>query len=183
MIIVIVEGGDNTGKTTLIKRLVECYPILVPIKSPGPNDDLARWIMKELVERRHDRLRIYDRFFLSEFIYGPIIRGKICYASMHEELIWGVLKQIKPLVILCTIPIEVARMGFGTREQMDGVYEKLDEILQGYNELPQVLTSYGIPYTRYDYTINGSYEKVRHEVFLHSIARIQSVTSGGDSNQ
>lgn len=71
---IILEGPDGSGKTTLGRRLSELHGIPL-IKRD--KQDAYLWCMSELSCWSLSGLRIYDRFALvSEYIYGPLRRGE-----------------------------------------------------------------------------------------------------------
>lgn len=116
---IIIEGMDNTGKTTLISRIVNKFPQLELIKSPGPDQaDQPTWIRNELQKTNQ---RVYDRFpLISEEIYGPEIRG---YSALGDNWspLWTELIKQDPLIIYCRPPRDVILKTLYDREQMEGV--------------------------------------------------------------
>ena len=165
--IIVVEGVDNTGKTRLIKRLVQSFPLLKVIKSPGPTPDLPRWTMQELMESRNRHLKIYDRFFFSELVYGPVLRGKNLYSEKEQNYILDFMKLVaQPLVILCYRLN--AEESISEREQMEGVIENFEQLSQGYFEVIEpLLMEYEIPYIPYSFEDEGAFERVKLRVAKH----------------
>lgn len=78
---IIVEGMDGTGKTSLIRHLSEQMNLPVHERhctSSGPKEDLFEWAKKDVLTWKDQPFSIYDRHpFVSEYIYGPITRGWI----------------------------------------------------------------------------------------------------------
>lgn len=86
---ILVEGPDVSGKTTLCNRIIEQLKIDYPdstieyIHNSFTNDNLVYEAEnKELIGKLTEntgptgRFIIVDRFYISEVIYGDIIRGK-----------------------------------------------------------------------------------------------------------
>jgi energy-coupling factor transporter ATP-binding protein EcfA2 len=72
--IVILEGPDGSGKTTLAKTLQERYGLLYRHEGPPPEDVAPlTYYCDILEEHRHDNI-VFDRFALGERVYGPILR-------------------------------------------------------------------------------------------------------------
>lgn len=72
---IILEGPDGSGKTTLGRRLSELHGIPMVKRD---KQDAYLWSMSELSSWSLSGLRIYDRFALvSEYIYGPLRRKGI----------------------------------------------------------------------------------------------------------
>lgn len=130
--LIIIEGMDNTGKSTLVKKLSSYLPHHEVVASPGPCAEHVKWCKDELA--RTDR-RIYDRFpIFSETVYGNIIRGYSDISNYLEDLLF-MLVDAHPLVIYCDPGIEAIRGTFHEREQMDGVKENDAKCLAAYRNL------------------------------------------------
>jgi len=74
---IIVEGADGSGKTTLVNLIKAAYPEFKSIHSPGP---LSLEVLKERMFWNDELIKldfvITDRFTMfSEFVYGEILRG------------------------------------------------------------------------------------------------------------
>lgn len=80
---IIVEGPDGGGKTGLITRLMERYPVLELMpractSENGPIEELADWVEKDLWRSRKG-YSIYDRHpMVSELIYAPACNRPFC---------------------------------------------------------------------------------------------------------
>lgn len=110
---IVVEGPDGAGKTTLIKELcertgLEVAPRVVS-KDAEAMTDLVEW-----TERNVDRgfhLNIYDRHrLISEPIYGPIIRGTLEPGFDDPNWFYTMLHQFylnDPVIVYCLPPLQV----------------------------------------------------------------------------
>lgn len=74
--IIILEGENKTGKTTLANYFVDKYKFKV-LKCSQPSGDPYIEYM-EIIKKlgRMNKKIVVDRFYLGEFVYGPIYRGK-----------------------------------------------------------------------------------------------------------
>lgn len=164
--IIIVEGMDGSGKTTLVKHLF--YPLkLIPrkfVKSFGPEQDYQLKLVADTVAElkeleiyylwKKSIYRLYDRFpLISEAVYGPILRGSNCFGELHSHLLRQLLF-LEPLIIYCRPEKGIIRENLQKSQQMEGVKEHFEELLAAYDKIYQELTeSPGRAYiTLYDYT-------------------------------
>lgn len=103
---IIVEGTDNTGKTSLVRRLTEEIPDLVyQGRSPGHCREMVVKIADEfLVKRPHETLyNIYDRILFSEIVYNRATGRPDSYFTDGElQAIMEGLKDHRPFMILCS---------------------------------------------------------------------------------
>lgn len=71
---IILEGADQSGKSTLASRLADLTGMKVfHYEPPKGVTDFAREYLRFMEES--DRPMIVDRCYLSEMVYGPIFRG------------------------------------------------------------------------------------------------------------
>jgi len=155
---IIVEGMDNTGKTTLIKNLVSEFKLDVrgsPSHLVG-TPQLMLWVEDE-IEIKYDKPPIYDRWpLISEEVYGPMLRG----SSDAEGRFIGWAARMCALIIYCKPPIEKI-LNFGTRAQMEGVITHGKLLVKEYDKVMKRYAQQGWGVVMYDYTRVGSYSKVR----------------------
>lgn len=142
---IVIEGMDNTGKTTLIKQIMEeCSEDMEMVKPPGPwpsKQVLDEWL-KSNMERianpsPEDKILLLDRHpLISEPIYGPGIRN---FSMLSEdEVMEGIntfITASQPVIFIYCRPPESVIFNFGDREQMDGVIEKSQLLLRRYDEM------------------------------------------------
>lgn len=107
--IIIVEGPDGVGKTTTIETLKKQYPEALVFHFGAPvkgEDQLLRYALPML--NNPDKLIIYDRSWLSEFVYGPVMRGRYELAIEHCRLLEALAyKHGGGHVIYLTAPVDI----------------------------------------------------------------------------
>lgn len=111
----IVEGPDGAGKTTLIRRLSMDLKIPIAPRVVGsdtqPLVDLAQWV-EDNTSKGFQRT-LFDRHrLISESIYGPATRAKqdpkfsdLGWLQEQMNLFYG----CRPLIVYCMPPIEFIR--------------------------------------------------------------------------
>ena len=164
--IIIVEGMDGTGKTTLVQQLahrLEVQPTKF-VGSLGPSDDYRL----DLVSRTRSEIteleiasakggsikRLYDRFpLISEAIYGPILRGRNCFGGLYYPLRSRLLA-LETVIIYCRPNRDVIQANVQQAPQMSGVLEHFGELLDAYDKLFVELTDSPVNsyITVFDYT-------------------------------
>lgn len=77
----IIEGIDGVGKTTLVEYLQNCGMKKFHFDYDSKNMDLLSKYMKVL--SIDDKEIVLDRSFISEMVYGPVIR-KTCKLSLED---------------------------------------------------------------------------------------------------
>lgn len=164
--IVIVEGMDGTGKTTLVQQLAHRLGVQPRkyVGSLGPSDDyrlaLVSRTRSEITEleitfvKGGSVKRLYDRFpLISEAVYGPILRGHNCFGGLYYPLRSRLLA-LKTVIVYCRPNRDVIQVNVQQAPQMSGVPEHFGELLDAYDKLFVELTDSPVNsyITVYDYT-------------------------------
>ena len=87
MKLIIIEGTDNTGKDTLISKILEKYPTATVIHCGKPvtkkysskeQDELFRIYAENIVEGKYDNTHIIimNRSHIGEYVYGVLYRHR-----------------------------------------------------------------------------------------------------------
>jgi len=126
---------DGAGKTHLAELLMMHIPNLEYIRNDsGPGKDFNLWWPAQLDRPEGPYVPLHDRFFYSELVYGPILRGHI---TAEPNLVQNVLWFLRgtALLIYCRPRSEYLREGVKVQEQMEGVEDKFQPLLELYDEL------------------------------------------------
>lgn len=157
---IIVEGPDGAGKSTLVKELKEQFPELEEGKR-GVDDRDKLWEVT-----RPDTYRalaeclttpnphIWDRLFWSEFAYWSVT-GRECQFTVNDELVIPqVIKALRAPVIWCLPPITTVEDNVDNSKQMFGVAGNVTKIYEKYVQMrnQEMLMPHGINLMTYDYT-------------------------------
>lgn len=162
---IIVEGMDNAGKTTLVDRLSEDLKLLriSNRKRPTGLTDMY-WYAISMVELSKQYPTIFDRWqIISEPIYGPICRGTDWPSQADLYALEAMTTAVNPLIIYCRPPDEVI-LNFGDRPQMEGVIDQAKQLIAAYDRAIERLEKSGwFGVLRYDYKTD-TYEVLRKQV-------------------
>lgn len=164
-LIIAVEGIDNTGKTTLIRRLEELLGISGHMSNGRPQTVL------EMFNRMENYLltpgvTIHDRLHcISDQIYGPVIRKQNHFLKEERgRQLFQSFKETPHLIIYCRPPREKI-LDFGSRDQMPGVITNAAKLLTGYDAFMRKLVNEGkCEIAIYDYTDQDSYIEIRQRI-------------------
>lgn len=160
---VIVEGPDGAGKSTLIADLMERFKIStaprVVSKDAEAMVDLKVWVEQNIAEGF--QYKIFDRHrLISEYIYGPLLRKE--QQPGFTDLAWSTVMlhrlytTVEPIVIYCLPPLEVVRANVLRDPENKVVAEHIDAMYAAYVHRIALDTVYRPFHTVvYDYTTDG----------------------------
>lgn len=131
--IIVVEGPDNAGKTTLALDIAKKMQGVF-VKVERPRGGISLKALSELLDvaTRYSGVVVTDRHAcISEPIYGKIIRGG---HDLDEREVLRCYDQINAIVY-CRPPTHVIMGSLGERPQMEGVLDHTPTIIHAYDEL------------------------------------------------
>lgn len=154
--LVIVEGFDNTGKTSLIQGLSEDLKLLVMNnRRKPPSEAYMEQYLRTVCSLGQDYPVILDRLCtISEPVYG-VLRGRgPVITSEQEARHLHILRASDPLIIYCRPPTGVV-LNFGDRPQMDGVISNARSLLSAYDSRADSMARDGFRVVHWDFTNYG----------------------------
>lgn len=186
---IIVEGTDGAGKSTLVNALAKDLGLYKSVgvtgqEEPGwPKLKDRRFRDRELPrfprERTYEAIAnavtgsvlIHDRLFWSEVVYGDILRGKVQFTPLEQFRIMNILKAMRVPVIFCHVPFEATRADLDENPpQLEGwTLEKAHEIWVRYSEGMELAHGKKLNVIGHDYT----------GMFPQSLFKTQFVDYGG----
>lgn len=150
--IIILEGPDGSGKTTLANKLAQQTGYTLLHRSqPKTEEDKKRMMDEYMQVIKSGKSCIFDRCWYSEMVYGPVMRDAsvISYPQMFE-LERRLLKN-GAIIIHCTGPLTTLWRRCQTRGE-DYIVDKktFDQIYYGYYDLLHTVPHL-VPVVTYEY--------------------------------
>jgi hypothetical protein len=170
--LVIVEGFDNSGKTSLINYLIKDNSVEGPsvvfhsrpdIKHRERLESIARW-----TRLYSNGMVISDRIgIIGEEVYGKTLRGHSCFGDnimdAWDELLWMLPEDLKVVFIWCN----PKQHDMGNKQEMEGVKENKDTLQEAYRYAMEntrekfnnvAESGYDIRFIEFDYQSDPNYE-------------------------
>ena len=161
---ILVEGTDGTGKSTLISQLSEELNIPIHARAShsvdGPVANLFEWTYNDVHTWPEQPLSIYDRHpLISEPIYGTLCRGKIAegLTGYPATTLTRILHRHALLIVCQPEDFSVVQANAQKEAQMEGVISNLQQIYWAYDGILATYPLYGKTF-RYDYTASADSE-------------------------
>ena len=132
---IIIEGPDNSGKSTLIQSLSHQLklPSAKTYRMPQTEEDIQRWhnwanaAPYPLILDRHPAI--------SDCVYSPLVRNtpgasslRLANACRNEHYL-----------IYCRPHWDTIAASYNEREQLEGTHEKLPDLIRSYDKLMEEL--------------------------------------------
>ena len=135
--IIVLEGADHTGKSTLAAELVKLGFRYTHFGPPKPGENLFERYTRALDQVKRGEDVVFDRLHLGELVYGPVMRGKSQLTLPQARLINRYLFAKGGVLVMCTAPPAEIIAGWKSRqkdEYVDG-QEKIEAVIKGYTHL------------------------------------------------
>lgn len=181
---IIVEGPDGAGKTTLITQLQDRYDLEVAprvvTKSAEAMVDLKVWVEENLAQGF--QYTIFDRHrLISEFIYGPLLRKE--QQPGFTDLIWSytmlrrLYQDVKPIMIYCLPPLQVVADNVSGDFENEVVAEHIEAMYTAYVHRASLdWVSSPSSTIIYDYTSDGREQDPLRMFDVHmDVARLRAL--------
>lgn len=159
---IIVEGPDGAGKTTLILQMQARYGLEVASrvvdKEARAMVNLREWVDRNLAEGL--QWKLFDRHrLISETIYGPTLRqyAEDGFANPVNMMLWmRRFYSMRPLIIYCLPPLKVVKANVQDDPDNVVVAGKIESIYQAYAARAAIDNAFSPESTIiWDYTADG----------------------------
>lgn len=116
---IILEGSDDTGKTTLARKL-EAQGWAYQHEGPAPGISAAALLDRYLgAILGAKRPTVFDRLHLGELVYGPILRGGSRLIEKHLRLFERVMRATATVTVICSPPFDIVRSAWERRRDKE----------------------------------------------------------------
>jgi GTPase SAR1 family protein len=138
---VIVEGPDGAGKTTLVKKLCADYLLKVGKRGVKDRDLLYTVTVSDTMRALGKAVRgrsgplIWDRLYYSDFVYAPITERPVAFNESQQVHIDRVIDALRCPIIVCLPPFEVVEDNAIRSHQMPGVATNISMIAETYHQM------------------------------------------------
>ena len=156
--IIIVEGPDGAGKSTLIEQLLKSHPgsSYKHFSNPKTDDEAFNYwqvYAKAIEDTDPTKVTVFDRSWYSDVVYGPIFRNRLEMDPMHVRMLEAMVQvHGGGSVIYCTAPTNVLWSRCQKRgEKYVLSKDKLAEVSKSYASI--MATQCGLPVVRYDTSV------------------------------
>ena len=162
MALIIIEGCDGTGKTTLLHKLAADLNLpIVKSYRPRTATDIQQF---DNWANAAPRTPLCDRHAaISDLVYGPLLRG-----STPSTLEMAKSRLNNNYLVFCQPPAQEVQANIFVEPQMDGVIQRLKDI---YNRYELLMEDLG-PNFVYDYTQPRAYDALINQL-LHFLERVK----------
>lgn len=165
---IVLEGPDGAGKTTLSKQLLAAGVVDNIVLSPRTvvkrkTELLYTESMRYIINYGPQHRTVIDRFLFSEMVYGPILRDKTVFTTTEYLTLLGKLFESRSPIVFC-LPSE---LDLKDDENTDGVHRSHDYLLE---RMPMIVDKYTatcdgiLPIyrraIRYNWQLPGAYPKL-----------------------
>lgn len=133
--IIILEGCDGVGKTTLADRLHEQLPFAWRMSQGPLKDDPYRVYEEGLAVWDGVTPIICDRWHLGELVYGPMYRGESQVDEVGRWHIEAFLQARGASQLILGLPVNVIKDRLRSRGDDMVTPDQVDEIVRRYGEL------------------------------------------------
>lgn len=172
---IVVEGCDGTGKSTLVDELRKDLNLSVGLRGVTDRDKLFEVTRQDTYTALAHAVSgnkepiIWDRLFFSEPIYSRVMKRECQFKLSERSYVQSVLHALRCPVIFCWVPLETVEENLTGTHQMEGVNDNVPFIHGAYESIAKSFEGA----TVYDYRVEGAYKALLEETIRPYLRRRQ----------
>lgn len=156
---IVIEGPDGAGKSTLVKWITETYDLQEGERSEKNRDYIYRTTREDTWKAMHTELQasspplVWDRLGpWSDPIYAPLMGREVAFT--RDELLFAdnFIRQLQCSFIICLPPLEVVKANVEASHQIKAANDHIEVI---YNKYRRLGLGRALPIAWFDYTTAG----------------------------
>lgn len=175
---ILVEGCDGTGKTTLVQSLKQDLGLSVGQRGTANRDELYKvtrpdtyTALANAVGGYHSPY-IWDRLGpISDPIYSRVMGRDCAFKRSEIEYFKHIAEAVKFPIIICHVPLEVAEENQLQSHQMEGVDANYPFLHGLYEGVRDHLLTWKPSCHVYDYRVKGAYDELLEKMKTYLINR------------
>lgn len=142
--IIIIEGTNKAGKSTLVKKIQETFPNkqfeIIKVSQPRIENNtnfayIDYMAILDIAILNKDKNYIIDRFHFGPFVYGPIYRGKPDFGYESFYQIEEKIMKLDYVFILCISSKSFMKKKFIEENEEFADINKIDEEITLFNNI------------------------------------------------
>lgn len=165
---IVVEGPDGAGKSTLVQKMIEAFGLEEFPTSEGDRDNMYKHTisrgyigLEEMVSPSGNKTLVFDRWYFSELVYGPLWRDGYCaFTPTQQKHFDQVIRAVQPPIIFCLPELSTVKKNVEASHQLDKVSETIEKIYWKYYRLWQRYSHAAL----YNYEHHNSDKLFRHYI-------------------
>lgn len=174
---IIVEGPDGAGKTTLVERLCQMYGMIVGKRGTTNRDLLWTVTVPDTMRALGMAVdgttapKIWDRLYYSDFVYAPLgtTPRPVAFNASQQVHVDKIIEALRCPIIVCLPPKPIVMENTSNeRHQMPGVKERIEQIYDEYHRMTyrpgDARKAFPDHRRVYDYSDEGNDEHILDEI-------------------
>jgi hypothetical protein len=153
--LIVVEGTDGVGKSTLAASLAEHYGCQLLWLGRPEKGKAFEFYMRAYLDQIEDSMVVMDRSHWSEEVYGTVFREGSEFTQQELDLLDTLVGTANPVLVHCTLDNETISENQAQAPGDDHHGEDPEKVQARYRE---VLLYTGFPVLRYNYKVETARE-------------------------
>lgn len=165
---IIVEGPDGAGKSTLVQHLLDHTGFPQGARSVVDRKDLFKVTRPDLYRALSLEVAgvnpplLWDRMYFSELVYWMYTTGKCQFTKKEQDFVYKTLEAWQVPIVVCLPPFEVVRDNVAKSDKIQTHYavQYIEPIYFKYEKLRFPMQSVYYDYTKDNGALEALYARI-----------------------